>query len=431
MDSAEPLFAGIDIGESRASTGFYTADGRCAAYESVRFAIRSPRPGWAEYDPEEWSAAVLKSWRRAQEKGLEPSQIAAVGLTGRRHLAFLDERAQPALPAIGEQDRRANAYPGKIRWAMKRTAGKKRIQWVCFAKDYIGMKLCGEVCSDPLSFAGLVRWRTGRARLRRLSSVGLRRSQLPRMTVSFRNSGYAAKEAREAFGMEIGIPVIVGRCDPLGRALGCGAASIGSAFACLDAPTAVGLAGSGGRVLHRQLPLRERRAKLERLLGLKLTAVSVPSAREAMENAPPILPLSGESWESAWIAAAHDLDANALRTAFWEASAYETAARIESLALKACARPSSLAVSGADRNDLYAHFTAHALGVQKLRVSEHPQTAALGAAMLAAVGHGTHETPEDAARAMSSRTAPALSLERSRQTQARRALYKQAANERS
>lgn len=429
MGSAEPLFAGIDIGESRASTGFYTADGRCAAYEKARFAIRSPRPDWAEYDPEEWSAAVLKSWRRAQEKGMDPTQIAAVGLTGRRHLAFLDEHAQPALPAIGEQDRRANAYLGKIRWAMKRAADKKRIQWVCFAKDYIGMKLCGEVCSDPLSFAGLVRWRTGRARLRRLSSVGLRPSQLPRMTVSFRNSGYAAKEAREAFGVEIGIPVIVGRSDPLGRALGCGAAADGSAFACLDPPAAVGVVGRGGRVFHERYPLRERRAKLERLLGLKWSAV--PSAREAVENAPPILPLSGENWESAWIAAAHDLDANALRTAFWEASAYETAARIEPLALKARVRPSSLAVSGADLDSLYAHFTAHALGVQTLRVSEKPQTAALGAAMLAAVGHGTHETPEDAARAMSSRKSPALSLERSRQIQARCALYKQAASERS
>ncbi len=426
MDSAEPLFAGIDIGESRASTGFYTADGRCAAYEIARFTSRAPRPGWAVYNPEKWSGAVLKSWRRAQEKGLDISQVAAVGLTGRRHLVFLNERAEPALPAIGEQDRRANAYPGKIRWAMKRAAGKKRIQWVCFAKDYIGMKLCGEVCSDPLSFAGLVHRRTGRARPRRLSSVGLRPSQLPRMTVSFRNSGYAAKEAREAFGVEIGIPVIVGRSDPLGRALGVGAASTGSAFACLDAPPAVGLAGENGRVFHRQLPLRERRAQLERQMGFKMSTPAVQSAQ-----APPILPLSGESWESAWIAAAHDMDADALRTAFWEAAAYETAARIESLALKAGAQPSSLAVSAVNRKGVYAHYAAYALGVQTLRVSEHRQTAALGAAMLAAVGHGTHETPEDAARAMSAHHAPALSSEHSREIKARFALYKQAASERS
>jgi glycerol kinase len=68
-----------------------------------------PRPGWVEHDPEAWWAATLAASADAcRVAGLEPSRLAAVGITDQRETTVIWDREslRPVHPAIVWQDRR-------------------------------------------------------------------------------------------------------------------------------------------------------------------------------------------------------------------------------------------------------------------------------------------------------------------------------------
>ncbi|NVB84733.1 MAG: glycerol kinase GlpK [Kofleriaceae bacterium] len=66
-----------------------------------------PQPGWVEHDPEDIWASVMDALGQAM-KGIEPSSIAAIGITNQRETAVIWERAtgKAAHNAIVWQDRR-------------------------------------------------------------------------------------------------------------------------------------------------------------------------------------------------------------------------------------------------------------------------------------------------------------------------------------
>ena len=66
-----------------------------------------PQPGWVEHDPEEIWKSVLDALGQAL-KGIEPSSIAAIGITNQRETALLWDRktGKPVHHAIVWQDRR-------------------------------------------------------------------------------------------------------------------------------------------------------------------------------------------------------------------------------------------------------------------------------------------------------------------------------------
>jgi glycerol kinase len=68
-----------------------------------------PRPGWVEHDPEAWWAATVAASREALvAAGLEPSSVAAIGITNQRETTVVWDRStlRPVHPAIVWQDRR-------------------------------------------------------------------------------------------------------------------------------------------------------------------------------------------------------------------------------------------------------------------------------------------------------------------------------------
>jgi xylulokinase len=81
------LLAGLDVGTSSVKGLLVAEDGAIVARAEVAHELSTPRPGWAEQDPEDWWAgaqAVLEQLRRA-------GPIAGVGLTGQMHgLVALD-----------------------------------------------------------------------------------------------------------------------------------------------------------------------------------------------------------------------------------------------------------------------------------------------------------------------------------------------------
>jgi xylulokinase len=179
--SADPASAGaplvgLDVGTSAAKAVAISRTGEVLASAERGYPLSTPRPGWAEQDPEDW-------WRAAQEAlaalGVEP---AAVGLSGQMHgLVALDERDRVLRPAILWNDQRTAAECAEIedRVGLERlveltgnraltgfTAPKLlwlrrhepeifgRIRRVLLPKDYVRLRLTGEHAIDAADASG-------------------------------------------------------------------------------------------------------------------------------------------------------------------------------------------------------------------------------------------------------------------------------------
>lgn len=79
-----------------------------------------PSPGWVEHDPVEiWETQSAVASLVLQQTGLQPSQVAAIGITNQRETTLVWDRmtGEPIHPAIVWQDRRTAAYCDALKQA--------------------------------------------------------------------------------------------------------------------------------------------------------------------------------------------------------------------------------------------------------------------------------------------------------------------------
>jgi xylulokinase len=165
---------GLDVGTTGVKGIAISPDGRVLASASEEYPLSTPRPGWAEQDPEEW-------WRAAQAC-LARLPEGAVGLSGQMHgLVVLDAADSVLRPAILWNDQRTAAECAEIeaRVGLERlieltgnraltgfTAPKllwlrrhepetyARIRHVLLPKDYVRFRLTGERAIDVADASG-------------------------------------------------------------------------------------------------------------------------------------------------------------------------------------------------------------------------------------------------------------------------------------
>jgi len=102
---------GIDEGTTGVRAAVVDASGRVAGQAYVEVAQRFPHPGWVESDPSEiWERTREVVARALGAAKLQPSDVAAVGVTNQRGSAALFESSgKPLGPIIGWQDQRTTA----------------------------------------------------------------------------------------------------------------------------------------------------------------------------------------------------------------------------------------------------------------------------------------------------------------------------------
>jgi xylulokinase len=202
------------------------------------YPLSTPRPGWAEQDPELW-------WRATQEVLAELASSgppAGIGLTGQMHgLVALDAADRPIRPAILWNDGRTGqecaeiestvgldrlialtgnrALPGftapKLLWMRRHEPGAyARIAHVLLPKDYVRLKLTGEHATDVADASGTllldVAARTWSGEV--LQALDLDPAWLPPVLESPEPTGATAE----------GVPVAAGAGDQAAGALGVG-----------------------------------------------------------------------------------------------------------------------------------------------------------------------------------------------------------------
>jgi xylulokinase len=170
------VLVGLDVGTTGAKAIAITPEGELLATAEADYPLSTPRPGWAEQDPEDW-------WRASQSAlarlGHEP---AAIGLSGQMHgLVALDGADRVLRPAILWNDQRTaqecaeierriglerliqltgnRALTGftapKLLWVRRHEPELyARIEHVLLPKDYVRLRLTGERATDAADASG-------------------------------------------------------------------------------------------------------------------------------------------------------------------------------------------------------------------------------------------------------------------------------------
>lgn len=108
----------LDQGTTSSRALLFDREGRTLATARREFTQHFPRPGWVEHDPDDiWSSQVAVAAEALARAGLEPADLAAVGITNQRETTILWDRAsgRPVHPAIVWQDRRTAGQCEQLR----------------------------------------------------------------------------------------------------------------------------------------------------------------------------------------------------------------------------------------------------------------------------------------------------------------------------
>ncbi len=163
---------GIDIGTSAVKAILVDDAETVLAEAEVPLEVSRPQPGWSEQDPDDWWRAVKRAFSRCAARLRRPSgAIDAIGLSGQMHAALgLDADGAPVGPAMlwndgrataecaelnetvaelglkGRRPRDAGLHRAKLLWLARHDPERfAAIRTIVLAKDYVRMKLTGEI----------------------------------------------------------------------------------------------------------------------------------------------------------------------------------------------------------------------------------------------------------------------------------------------
>jgi xylulokinase len=227
--AAEPTLVGLDVGTSGVKALALSRRGEIVARTEREYQLSTPRPGWAEQDPEDW-------WRASEaalaDLGVEP---ATIGLSGQMHgLVALDGQERVLRPAILWNDQRTAAECAEIEervglerlieltgnraltgftapkllWLRRHEAETyARIRHVLLPKDYVRLRLDGRRAIDAADASGTLLFDVARRRWSEevLEALELPAEWLPPVSEST-EVGAAGDQASGALGVGIDRP---------------------------------------------------------------------------------------------------------------------------------------------------------------------------------------------------------------------------------
>jgi xylulokinase len=233
---------GIDVGTSAVKALAVSETGAVVASVEEEYPLHTPRPGWAEQDPEDWWRATERALAR-----LGAGEVAGIGLSGQMHgLVALDDGDRVIRPAILWNDGRTaaeceeiearvgferlveltgnRALTGftapKLLWLRRHEPESyARIAHVLLPKDYVRLRLCGEHAIDVADASGTLLFDVARRRWSQevVEALEIDEAWLP-----------PALESPEVSGRTPdGVPVAAGAGDQAAGALGVGVVAPG------------------------------------------------------------------------------------------------------------------------------------------------------------------------------------------------------------
>jgi xylulokinase len=314
MDARPPAVLGLDLGTSQVKALLCASDGTVLGQGLAGYQVSTPRPGWAEADAEQWWHATCTAVRSAV--GPVPAEVVGLAVVGQMHgLILVTERSGLLRPPIIWLDRRASAevadyqrLPAGLRarlgnapsagmagplllWMSRHEPGAyRRARWMLQPKDWLRLRLTGQVATDPTDASGTLlfdlargAWATDVAR-----ALGLRTDLLPGIRPPAEIAGTLLPAAAEQLGLRPGLPVATGAADTaasllaaqLPAATGLPAAAPAATGLPAVAPAATGLPAvvpaATGLPAAAELPAADRWGLLTLGTGGQLIVPSLP-----------------------------------------------------------------------------------------------------------------------------------------------------------
>ncbi|WDR05874.1 FGGY family carbohydrate kinase [Devosia rhodophyticola] len=440
---AKYTMIGIDVGTTATKAVLIDEKGFRLAGYSLPHPTRRPKPGYAEQDPTDWMKGVsgaLESFAKAHDlAGLQ-----AIGICSQvnTHI-FVDQSGIPLLPAMTWQDGRSAEDAAGIE---ARTSNEQKTAWlgapmpidashalsrmahvartdpdiyartahVLLPKDYCVLQLTGTVQSDPISAVGLVNKNGYVADL--LNLVEGAADKLPPL------AGFTDVVGTVRHGLPCaGTPVVVGAMDAWGGMFGVGVVNDGDAMyqsgtseipgivssTLVPTPGVITFPPYEGILMHAA-PTQSGGAALgwfANVLGRTAAeTAALGGAAEPGASIPIFLPhLQGERaplWDSASRGVFARLDPSSgsaeMARGVLEGVAYSVRLAFDALKQSAACDPVEINIGGGGAmSDDWCQIRADVLG-KPLKRCASPETAALGAAILAGLSQGIGKSLPDA-----------------------------------
>lgn len=252
-----PLLVGVDLGAGGVKVSVIDDAGATVGEASSAIPTSTPRFGWVEQDPLDWWAAACTAIRAATSAGgLNPHEIAAVGVSGGAHVGVLaDDRGSPLRPAILWSDSRSATEAAELRddhdarivelslnranptWLLPQLLWLARHEpaivaattRLFLAKDWLRFQLSGDRHTDFSDAVGALLadassrgWSTELCEM-----VGWSPATLPPIVAPTAVVGEVTRAAADACGLAPGTPVVCGSNDTTVELFGAGAVSPG------------------------------------------------------------------------------------------------------------------------------------------------------------------------------------------------------------
>jgi len=258
---AGQLLMGIDIGTQSTRAALLDLEGHVIASASTSQDMETPRPGWAQQDPQVWwNSTVSNICRVLQQTGISSKDICGIGVSGQMHgCVSIDERGQllshavqlwcdkrsadlvedfKKRPDVSDSWRIAGSPPVanwfgfKIKWVSTYEPEVYRNAWKFFLpKDYINFKLSGAVATDHTEASGsfLMDASSEDWSHTLVEQVGIDEDKLPPIFASSHVIGEVTPEVAALTGLASGTPVVAGAGDMLCMLLAAGIIRPGNA----------------------------------------------------------------------------------------------------------------------------------------------------------------------------------------------------------
>lgn len=455
---ADQLFLGIDVGTSALKAVVIDTSGAVVAEASAAYETISPQPGWTEQRPDDWWDACIAAVR-ALGASARLDAVAGIGLTGQMHgSVFLDADREVIRPAMLWNDQRTVAEAARIEdtvgierlvavtgnrsftgftapkllWLRQNaTIAYKRLHHLLLPKDYIRLRLTGELATDVGDASGTGLFDVGARAwsVEIADALDIDASVLPRAYEGPEVTGTLLPAVAASLGLPAGIPVVAGGGDQQAGAVGAGAVTPGIAMAaigtsaevfapadtyrpeaegrlhvmCHAAPDtwhAMGVMLSGGGALrwlaNAVAPIAGGGDPIDALSALG--AASPPGARGLVfapylsgERMPHNDPRATASFTR--LTAAHDI--GDMARAVMEGVAFNLREILDITRATGAPVDEMRIIGGGARSDLWTQIIADVFAMPVVRM-ESAEGTAIGAALLSAVGAGALASVRDA-----------------------------------
>ena len=242
---------GIDVGTTGVKVLLIDKNGNVVSKDTQEYPLYTPKPGWAEQNPEDWWNATVKGIKNVINN-INPGDIKGIGLSGQMHgLVVLDCKFKVLRPSILWCDQRTvkqcEYITKKVGYAKLMelvcnpaltgfTAGKilwvrdnepeiyKKIYKILLPKDYIRFKLTNVFATEVSDASGMLLLDIRKRRWSEdiLKILNLSKDLLPDCFESEDVTGVVTKEVSKITGLKEGTPVVGGGGDQSSSAIGCG-----------------------------------------------------------------------------------------------------------------------------------------------------------------------------------------------------------------